>query len=79
MKMIAEKVRVVGRNTQTWKDGDVSYRLQLSNGEGGTCVANCDESVYSKVVPLDVIYDMEINCDTNGYKNYVDVLAVFEV
>lgn len=76
--MTAMKVRCVGRNEQRWDNGDVSYRLQLSNGEGGIVQANCDKETYEKVVPFDVIYDMEINVDTNGYKNYVDVVGIYE-
>lgn len=76
MQMLASNVMCVGRNIQKWDNGDLSYRVQLSNGEGGVMVATCDEKTYNEIVPLKGGYDMVINVDTNGYKNYVDVLKI---
>lgn len=78
MQLSGFKVRCVGKRSREWDNGDINYEIQLSNGLGGIMTASCSKALYDKIVPLDVVYDVELNVDTNGYKHYINLVSLGE-
>lgn len=74
MQLSGFKVRCVGKRSREWDNGDVNYEVQLSNGLGGILTAGCTKAQFDAIVPLEEVYDVEINIDTNGYKHYVQLV-----
>lgn len=76
MICVANDVRVITRDVQTWDDGNQSYRLQLANSDGRILTALTESEIYNTVEPFSVVYDMDIDVYTNGYRTYAEVIAV---
>lgn len=76
MRCKAKNFRVVEKDSHQFDDGEVTYRVTGSNGEGGLCRLSVpDPTLYESFVPYDVQYDLEIEVRMSGFKTYADILS----
>lgn len=72
---------VVSKTKHVWRDGDVAYRATFAGGDGtGLVTVDVEtKSAWESLVELGQPYDIDVNCETNGYKHYLKLLNASEV
>lgn len=75
MLVVANGVMVVGKDSHRFDNGDMQYRVTLTNGQGDTVRCVCDVDDYNDLVALDGRYDMEIDVYMSGYRVMADLVG----
>lgn len=76
MYVVAQGVRAVAKDTHTFQNGDVVYRASFGGGQGGLVNVNMDRQWWEQIVPFEVVYSIQLDVTTSGYRNFVDLVGL---